>query len=103
MYILSFTRGEFTSYVQLTGSVLAERNLTNFPLFGPRRCEFYPAPARQSNQVLVPEERFWRPIFLRPKSLILVKRRGKSMKQKFIEMGCSEVLCRFHTFQPVIV
>ena len=41
---------------------------------------------RRSNPVLAPEERFWRPFFVRPKKIILIKRRGYSMKQKLLKM-----------------
>ena len=44
------------------------------------------APASRSNTVLAPKERFWRPFFERPEKIILIKRRGNSMKQKLLEM-----------------
>ena len=41
---------------------------------------------RRSNPVLAPEERFWRQLFVRPKKIVLIKRRGNSMKQKLLKM-----------------
>ena len=44
------------------------------------------APTRLRYPVLAPEEQFWRPIFVKPKKIILIKRRGNSLKQKLLEM-----------------
>ena len=46
------------------------------------------APARRSNPVLAPDELFWRPFFVRPKKIILVKRRGKSWRKWFKLLFC---------------
>ena len=53
---------------------------------------------KKSNPVLAPEERFWRPFFVRPKKIILIKRRGKSMKQKWLEMVQVTVLFQTDDF-----
>ena len=47
----------------------------------PRCCDCIFAPTHRSNPDLAPEERFWRPYFVRPK-----KRWGQSMKHKLLEM-----------------
>ena len=59
------------------------------------------APARRSNPVLAPEERFLRPFLVSPKMIILIQRRGKSKKQKLLEMGQVTVL--FHTDEFILV
>ena len=38
---------------------------------------------------------FWRQFFVRPKNVILIKRRGNNMKQKLLEM--IQVTVWFHT------
>ena len=54
-----------------------------------------------SNPVLAPEEPFLRPFFVRPKKIILFKRRGNSMKQKFLEM--IQVAVWLHTDEFIFV
>ena len=44
------------------------------------------APACRSNPVLGPEERIWCLFSVRPKKIILTKRRGNSIKHKLLEM-----------------
>ena len=57
--------------------------------------------AHRSNPVLAPEERFWRQFFVRPNKIILIKRRGRSVKQKLLEMVQATVL--FHTDEFIFV
>ena len=58
-------------------------------------------PAHRSNPVLALKEGFWRPFFVRPKKILLIKRRGKSIKQKFLEMV--QVTDLFHNDEFIFV
>ena len=65
-----------------------------------------PEPLDRKNQKtelsdLTPEELFWRPFFIRPKKIILIKRRGNSMKQKLLEM--IQVAVWLHTYEFIFV
>ena len=74
---------------------------------GPRRCECHPGNIciwHQPNEVT----QFWNPrsgfgarFFVRPKKIISIKRRGKSMRQKLLEMFQVTVL--FHTDEFIFV
>ena len=60
------------------------------------------SPARLCNPVLAPEERFWRPFFVRLKKNILVNMQGKSMrKYELLEM--IQVTVLFHTDEFIFV
>ena len=64
-------------------------NLNRIQKLGNRQL----SPAHRSNPDLAPEERFWCPFFVRPKKIILIKRRGKSMEQKLLEIVQVTKLC----------
>ena len=73
---------------------------------GPRRCECHLVtnfwhPPTEVIPVLAPEERFWRPFFVRPKKIILMKRQGKRIKRKLLEMVSVTFL--FHTDEFILV
>ena len=51
---------------------------------GPRRCKCHPGTNFWHPPIEVTQ--FWHPFFVRPKKIILIMRRGKSMKQKLLEI-----------------
>ena len=65
---------------------------------GPRRCKCHPGTNFWHPPIKVTQ--FWHPS-VRPKKIILIKRRGESMKQKLLEIVQVTVL--FHTDEYIFV